>query len=133
MGRCVTLQLNVSNKYVLWLIDLLFCSIPTCHQTINVNFSFYLYIPVHYQQTIFSVSRGLNEVRGGHDDEQQSARPGARREARVVRRASREGARRNVRPDAPDKNYAIKHNTLIMNKTNNKICIIAMLSLYAAH
>ena len=51
-----------------------------------------------------SVSPGLNEVRGAHDDEQQRARPG---------RTSREGARRNVRPDAPNKNYTIKHDTLI--------------------
>ena len=43
----------------------------------------------------------------------------ARGRARVVRRASREGARRNVRPDAPNKNCE--------QKTNNKICIIAML------
>ena len=31
---------------------------------------------------MYSVSPGLNEVRGAHDDEQQSARSGARREAR---------------------------------------------------
>ena len=39
-----------------------------------------------------SVSPGLNEVRGAHgshDDEQQSVRSGARREARVTTRASR--------------------------------------------
>ena len=53
---------------------------------------------------VSSVSRGLNEVRGAHDDKQQSARPGARREARAAERASREGACRNVRPDAPHKN-----------------------------
>ena len=41
----------------------------------------YIYI------NIYSVSPGLNEVRGAHDDEQQSARPGARRKTRVVRRA----------------------------------------------
>ena len=51
-----------------------------------------------------SVSSGLNEVRGAHDDEQQSAWPGARREARAAGCASREGARRNVRPDAPNNN-----------------------------
>ena len=31
--------------------------------------------------SLSSVSPGLNEVRGAHDDEQQKARPGARREA----------------------------------------------------
>ena len=62
-----------------------------------------------------SVSPGLNDVRGAQDNEKQS----------TTRRASREGACRNVRPDAPNKNYTIKHNTLIVNKTNNKICIIA--------
>ena len=83
---------------------------------------------------LISVSPGLNEVRGAHDDEQQSARPGARSEARAVGRASREDARRNVRPDAPNKNYTMKHSTSIVNKTNNMICIIAMLyALYAAH
>ena len=35
---------------------------------------------------VFSVSRRLNEVRGAHDDEQQSAQPGARREARAAGR-----------------------------------------------
>ena len=50
-----------------------------------------------------SVSPGLNEVRGAHDDEQQSVRLGARREARAAGRASREDARRNVRPDALNK------------------------------
>ena len=45
------------------------------------------------ESVTISVSRRLNEVRGAHDDEQQSARSGARREARVVRRMSREGAR----------------------------------------
>ena len=50
----------------------------------------------------YSVSPGLNEVRGAHHDEQQSARSGARREARAAGRAPREGARRNVRPDAPN-------------------------------
>ena len=54
-----------------------------------------------------SVSSGLNEVRCAHDDEQQSARPGARREARAAGRTSREGACRNLRPDAPNKNYTI--------------------------
>ena len=34
------------------------------------------------QSIQLSVSPRLNEVRGAHDDEQQSARPGARREAR---------------------------------------------------
>ena len=32
-----------------------------------------------------------------------------------------------MHPDAPNKNYIIKHNTLNVNKTNNKFCIIAML------
>ena len=42
---------------------------------------------------------------------------GRAREARamVMGRASREGTRRNVRPDAPNKNY-VEHNTLIVNK-----------------
>ena len=61
---------------------------------------------------ICSVSPRLNEVRGAHDDEQQSARLGERREARAAGHASREGARRNVRPDAPNENYTIKHNTV---------------------
>ena len=52
---------------------------------------------------IFKIS-GLNEVLGAHNDEQQSVRPGAHREARAAGRASREGARRNVRPDALNKN-----------------------------
>ena len=43
-----------------------------------------------------SVSPGLNE--------------------RAAGRASWEGACRNVRPDAPNKNYTIEHNTLIVNK-----------------
>ena len=47
--------------------------------------------------------------------------------ARVVRRTSQEGARRNVRPDAPNTNYTITHNTLIVNQRHNEICIIAML------
>ena len=55
-------------------------------------------------------------MRGAHDDEQQSARPGARREVRAAGRASRVGACCTVRPDAPNKNYTIKHNMLIMNK-----------------
>ena len=42
---------------------------------------------------------------------------GARREARATRRASPEVACRNVRPDAPNKNYTIRHHTLIVNKT----------------
>ena len=65
---------------------------------------------------MYNISPGLNEVRGAHDDEQQSVRPGARREARAGGRASREGARHNVCPDAPNTNYTIKHNTLIVNK-----------------
>ena len=46
---------------------------------------------------------------------------------RAVGRASREGARRNVCPDAPIKNYTIKHQYVDCQqfKTNNKICIIA--------
>ena len=44
---------------------------------------------------IHSVSPCLNEVRGAHDDEQQSGWPGTRRGARVARRTSREGARCN--------------------------------------
>ena len=52
----------------------------------------------------------------------------ARGRARVVRRASREGARRNVRPDAQIKNYTIKHHVDCEQTTNNKIyIIIAML------
>ena len=35
--------------------------------------------------------------------------------ARIMRRAPR-AARRNMRPDAPIKNYTIKHNVLIVNK-----------------
>ena len=54
-----------------------------------------------------SVSPGINEVRGAHDDEQQSARPGAGHETCAAGRVSREDARRNVRPDAPNKNYTI--------------------------
>ena len=74
---------------------------------------------------IFTVSPGLNEVRGAHDDEQQSAWPDARREARAAGCPSREGARRNVRLDAPNK---------ITQLSINKICIIAMLCVhYAAH
>ena len=32
-----------------------------------------------------------------------------------------------MRPDAPIKNYTIKHNMLIVNKRHNQTCIIAML------
>ena len=35
---------------------------------------------------------------------------------RGLNEVAREGARRNVRSDAPNKNYTIKHNTLIVNK-----------------
>ena len=74
-----------------------------------------------------SVSPGLNVVRGAHDAEQQSARPGAGR-------MSREGARRNVRPDAPNKNYTIKHNTLIVNKRQTiRFVLLQCYVLYAAH
>ena len=75
------------------------------------------------------VSPGLNEVRGAHDDEQQSARPGARREARAARRASLEGAHRNVNPDAPNTNY-----TLIVNKRQTlRFVLLQCYVLYAAH
>ena len=51
----------------------------------------------------------------------------ARGQVRVMRRAagraSRGGTRRNVRPDAPNKNYIIHW----LWKTNNQSCIIAML------
>ena len=53
----------------------------------------------------------------------------ARREARAAGRASREGARRNVRPDAPNNNYTIKHNTLIVNK--RKTIRFVLLQCYA--
>ena len=43
-----------------------------------------------------SVSPGLNEVRGAHDDKQQSAQPGARREARVARREKAHHASRRL-------------------------------------
>ena len=76
---------------------------------------------------------------GAHDAEQQSAWPGARREARVARgahceaRASREGAHRNMRPDAPNKNYTIKHNTLIVNKRKTiRFVLLQCFALYAA-
>ena len=39
-----------------------------------------------------------------------AARPAARRQARAAGRTSRERAPCNVRPDAPNKNYTIKHN-----------------------
>ena len=43
-------------------------------------------------------------------------------------RASWEGAHRKGRSDAPVKNYTIKHQYVdCEQKTNNKICIIAML------
>ena len=81
-----------------------------------------------------SVFPGLNEVRGAHDGEQQSVRPGARLKARVVRCASRECARRNVRPDATNKNYTIKHNTLIVNKRQSiRFVLLQCRALYAAH
>ena len=67
-----------------------------------------MYGQIRYQfAAMASVSRGINEVRGAHDDEQQSARPGASREACAAGRASREGACRNVRPNTPNKNYTI--------------------------
>ena len=54
--------------------------------------------------------------------------------ARVARHASREGARRNVRPDAPNKNYTIKHNTLIVNKRQTiRFVLLQCYALYAAH
>ena len=78
-------------------------------------------------------SIGLNEVRGVHDDEQQSVRR-ARREAGAAGRASREGARRNVRLDAPNKNYTIKHNTLIVNKRQTiRPVLLQCYAPYAAH
>ena len=86
-----------------------------------------------------SVSPGLNEVRGAHDDEQPSVRPGAphgvRREARAAGRTSREGARRNVRPDAPNKNDTIiKHNKLIVNKRQTiRFVLLQCHALYVAH
>ena len=54
-----------------------------------------------------SVSPGLNEVPGAHDDEQQSARPGARREARVVSREKTHVAT-CVQTPPPNKNYKFK-------------------------
>ena len=54
--------------------------------------------------------------------------------ARVVRRAPREGARRNVRPDAPNKNYTIEHNTLIVNKRQTiRFVLLQCYALYATH
>ena len=59
---------------------------------------------------------------------------GARREARAAGRASREGARRNVRPDAPNKNYTINHNTLIVNKRQTiRFVLLQCYALYAVH
>ena len=82
--------------------------------------------------SVHSVSPGLNEVRGAHDDEQRLT--GARREVRTTGRLSREGARRNVRPDAPNKNYTIKHNTLIVNKRQTiRFVLLQCYVLYAAH
>ena len=46
---------------------------------------------------IYSVSPGLNEVRGAHDDEQQSVRPGATRTSWGARRRTSQHASR--RPD----------------------------------
>ena len=72
----------------------------------------------------------LNEVRGAHDDELQSAR----REVHAARRVSREGARSNVRPDVPNKNYTIKHNTLIVNKRQTiRPVLLQCYALYPAH
>ena len=65
------------------------------------------------------VSPGPNEVRG--------ARRGAL--------ASREGARRTLLvPDAPNKNYTIRHNTLIVNKRQTiRFALLQCYALYAAH
>ena len=60
------------------------------------------------------VSPGLNEVRGAHDDEQQSARPGARREARIW--------------TCVQTPQIIKLHVDCEQETNNNIFIIAMLS-----
>ena len=78
-----------------------------------------LYIGLRKIPSLPTVPRGLNEVRGAHDDEQQSAH----REVCAAGCASREGARRNVRPDAPNKNYTYVE---WEQKTNNKISIIAI-------
>ena len=75
------------------------------------------------------------------DDEQRS---GARRKARGATRMSR-GARREAHvarrrmsqrasQDAPNKNYTIKHNTLIVNKRQTiRFVLLYCYALYAAH
>ena len=53
---------------------------------------------------------------------------------RAAGRASREGARRNMRSDALNTNYTIKHNTLIVNKRQTiKFVLLQCYALYAAH
>ena len=92
--------------------------INTNHNTLSTRLHNESITQLEMYQVLSSVSPGLNEVPGAHDDEQQSARV----------TTSRESTCRNVRPDAPNKNYTIKQYYVdCEQKTNNKICIIAML------